>query len=90
MSTDNEVYNEVEVFDLPNEAKVQHNNYKTLFKHEDPYKFQMYDVPRVQMDSNAKFIVMNSINLLKNIWWCNQWFCPKAWMRGATSNNVIF
>ena len=36
MSIDNEVYNEVGLFDVPNEATVQHNNFQTLFKIEDP------------------------------------------------------
>ena len=49
----------------------------------------MYDVPRVQMDGGAKCTLINNINLLKNIWSYKQWFCPKARMRGATSNNVI-
>ena len=78
ISTDNEVYNEVEVFDLSNEAIVQHNNCQTLFKLDDIYKFQMYNILRAQMDGSAKCTVTNNINLLKNI-------C----MRGATSNNVI-
>ena len=41
------------------------------------------------MDGGAKCMVTNNINLLKNVWWYNQWFCPKAPMRGATSNNYI-
>ena len=32
ISTDNEVYDEVEVFDMHNEATKQHNNCQTLFK----------------------------------------------------------
>ena len=39
MATDDEVYNEVEVLDIPDEATVQHNNCQQLFKLEDPYKF---------------------------------------------------
>ena len=45
LSVHNEVYNEVEIFDIPDEATMQHNNFEPLFKLEDPYKFQMYDVP---------------------------------------------
>ena len=67
MATDDEVYNEVEVLDIPDEATVQHNNCQQLFKLEDPYKFQMYDVPRAQMDGGAKCTVTNNINLLKNV-----------------------
>ena len=39
MFTDDEVYNEVQVLEIPNEATVQHNNCQQLFKLEDPYKF---------------------------------------------------
>ena len=39
MSTNNEVYNEVETFDLPNEAMLQYDNCQTLFKLKDPLKF---------------------------------------------------
>ena len=39
MSTNDEVYNEVKIFDLPDEATVQHDNYQTLFKLKDLYKF---------------------------------------------------
>ena len=45
LSIHNELYNEMEVFNLPYEATVQHNNFEQLFKLEDPYKFQIYDVP---------------------------------------------
>ena len=68
---------------------MQHNNFQTLFKLEDPYKLQMYDVPVAQMDRGAKCTVTNNINLLKNVRWYDQWFCPKARMRGTASNNVI-
>ena len=74
LSIHNEVYNEVEVFNLPDEATVQHDNYEPLFKLKDPYKFQMYDVPHAQMDGGAKCMVTNNINLLKNVLWYNQWF----------------
>ena len=45
LSLHSEVYNEVEIFYIPDEATVQHNNFKPLFKIEDPYKFKVYDVP---------------------------------------------
>ena len=45
LSVNSEVYNEVEIFDIPDEATVQHDNFKPLFKLEDPYKLKMYDVP---------------------------------------------
>ena len=74
LSVHNEVYNEVEVFDILDEATVQHDNFKPLFKLEDQYKFQMYDVPCTQIDGGAKCMVTNNINLLKNVRWYNQWF----------------
>ena len=47
-----------------------------LFKLEDPYKFQMYDVPQAQIDGSTKCTVTNNINLLKNVCWYNNWFQP--------------
>ena len=49
----------------------------------------MYDVPKVQIIGGTKCTVKNNINLLKNVKWYNQWFCPKARMRGAASNDAI-
>lgn len=89
MSTNEEVYNKVDIFDVPDEATVQHYNCQTLFKLEDPYKFQMYDVPQSQINSSEKCTVTNNNNLLKNVDWYNHWFQLKAQMKGATSNNVI-
>ena len=63
LSVHDEVYNEVEVFDLPDEATIQQDNHAPLFKLEDPYKFQMYDVPCAQMDGGTKCMVTNNINL---------------------------
>ena len=83
------MYNEVEIFNIPDEATVQHNNFKPLFKLEDPYKFKMYDVPWAQMDGGVKCTVTNNINLLKNVRWYNQWFQPKARMKGSTFNNIV-
>ena len=60
-----------------------------MLKLEDPYRFQIYDVTCAQIDSHAKCIVTNNISLLKNVSWYNQWFQPKARMKGATSNNII-
>ena len=56
----------MEIFDILDEATVQHDNFQLLFKLEDPYKFKMYDVPQAQMDGGAKCTVTNNINLLKN------------------------
>ena len=89
LSIHNEVYNEVEVLNLPDEATFQHNNFEPLFKLEDPYRFQMYDVPCVQMDGSAKCTVTNNINLLKDVRWYNQFFQPKARMKVAISDNII-
>ena len=58
---------------------MQHNNCQTLFKLRNPCKFQMYNVPRGQMDGGVKYTVTDNINLFKNIW-----------IRGATSNMLSF
>lgn len=49
MSFYDEVYNKVEVFNLMDEATVKYNNFEPLFIFEDPYRFQMYDVPCAQL-----------------------------------------
>ena len=36
LSANRKVYNEVEIFDIPDEATVQHDNFEPLFKLEDP------------------------------------------------------
>ena len=74
LSCNDEVYNEVEVYDIPNNATIQHNNLEPLFKLEDPYKYKMYDLPWSQMDGGSKCTITNNINLLKNVRWYNQWF----------------
>lgn len=68
MSTNDIVYNKVETFDILDEATVQQSTCQTLFKLEDPCKFQMYDLPGAQMDGGAKFTLTNNIYLLKDVW----------------------
>lgn len=67
MLTNNEVYNEIEMINIPDASTLQHINCKTLFKLEDPYNFRMYNVPGAQMDGGANCTVTNNINLVKNL-----------------------
>ena len=67
-------------------------NLNTMSAH--PYKFWIYDVPQAgakcTVPNNINLLKMpNNTNLLKNVHWYNQWFGPKARMKGATSNNII-
>ena len=89
LSHNDEVYNEVEVYNIPDDAMVWHNNFEPLFKLGDPHKYKMYDHPWAQMDYGAKCTITNNINLLKNLQWYNQWFWPRARMKGALSDNII-
>ena len=52
-------------------------------------KYQMYDLPRVQMDGGEKCTIPNNINLLKDVKWYNIWFLPRVKMRGATSQTIV-
>ena len=74
IGSNDKILNDYEVFEIPDDVTVKHNNITDLYKLEDPYWYWMYDVPQAQMNGGTKCTVTNNINLLKNIRWYNHWF----------------
>lgn len=80
---------ELEVIEIPDDATEVHSNVKDIFCLEDPKLYNLYDVPRSQMDSGAKCSVTNKLNLLCKVKWYNKWFRPRCQIKGATCEENI-
>ena len=89
MSSDDVFEEELETIDIPDDDTVMHSNILDIFRLEDPKMFNLYDVPRAQMDGGAKCTVTNNLNLLCKVKWYNRWFRPRCQMKGATSEQTI-
>ena len=84
-----EILNDVEVVILPDDQTQKKDNISPLNKLANPHKYQMYDLPRTQMDGGTKCTVTNNLHLLKDVKWYNRWFRLTVTMKGATSDNII-
>ena len=80
-----EVLKDVEVIVLPDNATAKQDNTTDVNRLETANKYQMYDLPRTQMDGGAKCTITDNINLFKNVKWYNRRFLSRVKMRGATS-----
>ena len=85
-----EILNDTKVIIIPDDQTQKQNNTSPVNKLEDPHQYQMYDLPRAQMDGGAKCTVTNNLYLLKDVKWYNQWFRPKVTMKGATSDKSLY
>ena len=61
-----EILNNVEVVILPDDHTQKKDNTYHLNELADPYQYQMYDLPRAQMDGGEKCTITNNLNLLKD------------------------
>ena len=67
--TTKEIINDMETIVFPNKQTQVVDNSNPLNKLDDPNQYQMYDLPRAQMDGGAKCTVTNNLHLLKNVKW---------------------
>ena len=84
-----EILNDTKVIIIPDDQTQKRDNTSSVNKLNDPHQYQMYNLPRAQMDGGTKSTVTNNLHLLKDVKWYNQWFRPKMTMKGAPSDNII-
>ena len=62
-----EIQNDTKVIIIPEDQTQKRDNTSPMNKLKDPHQYQMYDLPRTQMDGGVKCTVTNNLNLLKDV-----------------------